>query len=81
MKKTWKVLLCMVLPPLLSLILYRAVFAVSGMFAEIAGTRTLAALFKNIQSVLAAAFAVLICFAMMLIFSCAVILLLTGGAS
>ena len=75
------VLLCMVLPPLLSLILYRAVFAVSGMFAEIAGTRTLAALFKNIQSVLAAAFAVLICFAMMLIFSCAVILLLTGGAS
>ncbi|MBQ8922042.1 MAG: hypothetical protein IJ060_07780 [Oscillospiraceae bacterium] len=75
------ILLWMVLPPLLSLMLYRAVFGISGMFAEIAGTKTLSALFRNIQSVLAAAFAMLICFSMMLIFSCAVLLLLTGGAS
>ena len=72
------VLLSIILPPLLSLILYRAVFAISRIFADIAGTKSLAALFRNAQAVLAAAFAMLICFAVMLIFASAILLLLTG---
>ncbi|MBR6107058.1 MAG: hypothetical protein IKQ39_03530 [Oscillospiraceae bacterium] len=74
------VLLALILPPLLSLLLYRAVFAAARIFADAAGTDALSALFKHIQSVLAAAFAMLICFAVMLIFSCAILLLLTNGA-
>ncbi|MBR3268995.1 MAG: hypothetical protein IKI58_09805 [Oscillospiraceae bacterium] len=75
------IILCMIMPALVSLILFRAIFAFSGVFAEIAGTKSLSALFQNIQSVLSAAFALLICFSLMLIFSCAVMLLLTGGSN
>ncbi len=74
------VLLALVLPPLLSLLLYRAIFAAARIFADAAGTDALAALFQHIQSMLAAAFAMLICFALMLIFTCAIMLLLTNGA-
>jgi len=38
----------------------------------------MAALFQNTQDVLSAAFAILICFALMLIFSSAIMLLLLG---
>ena len=73
------VLLGMILPPLISLLLYRAAFGAARIFAEATGTDALAALFRHIQAVLSAAFAMLICFSLMLIFSCALLLLLTNG--
>lgn len=72
------VILWMVLPPLLSLILYRLVFWLMRMFADMAGAKPMAALYQNTQAVLSAAFAILVCFAVMLIFSSAVMLLLLG---
>jgi len=72
-------MLSLTLPPMLSLLLYRAAFALSSVAADIAGTASLASLFRHAQSVLSAAFAMLVCFALMLIFSSAIMLLLLGG--
>ncbi|MBR6418903.1 MAG: hypothetical protein IKS42_01070 [Oscillospiraceae bacterium] len=71
-------ILYLTLPPLLSLTVYRAVYALAAAAADLAGTASLAALFRHTQSVLAAAFAMLVCFAVMLIISSAVMLMLLG---
>lgn len=68
----------MTLPPLISLTMYRAVYAAAGIAADIAGTASLACLFRHTQSVLAAAFAMLVCFSVMLVVSSAIMLMLLG---
>lgn len=75
------VILWLVLPPMLSLLLYRAAFRIALMLAEPAGAACMAQLCRNAQHVLSAAFAMLVCFGVMLIISTAVMLLLTGAAS
>ncbi len=73
------VILWLALPPLLSLICYRLVFRINGIFAEMSGVQALSQLYQNMQSVLSAAFAMLVCFAVMMIISTALILLLLGS--
>lgn len=72
------VILWLVLPPLLALTLYRAVFWLMRLFADMAGVKQMAKLYQNTQAVLSAALAILICFAVMLILSTAIMLLLIG---
>lgn len=72
------VILWLVLPPLISLTLYRAVFWLMRLFADMAGVKQMAKLYQNTQAVLSAALAILICFAVMLILSTAIMLLLIG---
>lgn len=72
------VILWLTLPPLLSLLIYRAVFWLMQLFSELAGAESLSKLYKNMQTVLAAAFAMLICDAVMLTVSGALMILLTG---
>ncbi|MBR3043595.1 MAG: hypothetical protein IKI45_03835 [Oscillospiraceae bacterium] len=73
------VILWLTLPPVISLTLYRIVFRINGILAEMAGTKPLPQLYQNMQTVLSAAFAMLVCFAVMMIVSSAVMLLLLGG--
>lgn len=73
------VILWLILPPLISLCLYRLIFRINGIFAEMAGTQPLCRLYQNIQALLSAAFAILVCFAVMMIVSSAAVLLLLGG--
>ena len=72
------VVLLLTLPPLLSLICYRAVFRINGIFAEIAGNSAMLRLYANMHAVLSAAFAMLVCFSVMMVISSAVTLLLLG---
>lgn len=74
------VILWLALPPLISLLCYRAVFALAAAFADLTDAGALARLFRNTQGVLAAAFALLVCFAVMLIISTALMLLLIRNA-
>ena len=69
-------LLWLTLPPLISVGLYRLLFVVCRICADMLEAKSLSALFKNTEQVLAAAFAMLVCFAVMLIFSTALMLLL-----
>lgn len=73
------VILRLCLPPLLSLTFYRIAFRISGIFAEMTGTKPLPQLYQNMQTVLSAAFAMLVCFAVMMIVSTAALLLLLGN--
>lgn len=73
-------LLCLCLPPLISALLYRAVFSIAALFADMTGAQPLARLFTAMQKVLAAAFALLVCCTLMLIFSTAIMLLLLDGS-
>ena len=70
------VIFWLTLPPVISLLLYRAVFSLMHLFADMAGAKQMAQLYQNAQSVLSAAFAILICFAVMLILSTAIMLML-----
>ncbi len=74
------VIIWLTVPPLLSLLMYRLVFRIMQVFSDMAGAEPLSRLYRNMQSVLAAAFAMLVCSAVMLIVSGAVMLLLTGTA-
>lgn len=73
------VILWLTLPPLLSLLIYRAVFWLMQLVSELAGTDSLAKLYRNMQAVLSAAFAMLICDAVMLTVSGGLMILLTGA--
>ena len=73
------VILWLVVPPLISLLLYRAAFRITMMLAEPAGAECMVHLCKNAQHILSAAFAMLVCFGVMLTVSSAVMLLLTGS--
>ncbi|MBR5371696.1 MAG: hypothetical protein IK130_05730, partial [Oscillospiraceae bacterium] len=65
----------------LSLIAYRLVFRAAGTAASMAGADTLAKLFQNAHTVLSAAFAMLVCFALMLVFSTALMMILIRGGA
>lgn len=73
------VIVWLCVPPLISLTFYRIAFRISGIFAETAGTGPLPQLFQNLQTVLSAAFAMLVCFSLMMTVSTAVLLLLLGN--
>ncbi len=73
------VILWLILPPLLSLLLYRAAFRITLMFAEPSGAESMVKLCKNALHVLSAIFAMLVCFSVMLIISSAIMLMLTGN--
>lgn len=68
-------------PPLLSVLCYRAAFGAAGMVAELVGAEAMGRLCKGVESVLSAAFAMLVTYAMMLMFSTAIMLMLTGSTS
>ncbi|MDD5946779.1 MAG: hypothetical protein PUC41_03150 [Oscillospiraceae bacterium] len=72
-------ILWLMLPPLLTVLLYRAVFSIAALPAEIFGTGSLAALYRNSANVLSAAMAILIAFTMMMVLSTALMLLLLQG--
>ena len=72
-------LLWMTLPPILSLLLYRMVFSAAGTAAAMTGAETLEKLFRNAYAVLSAAFAMLVCFSLMLVFSTAIMVILIRG--
>ena len=74
-------ILWLMLPPLLSLLCYRTVFAAAALCAEMSGAEAVCRLMRNTQHVLNAAFAMLFCTGLMLILSTAIMLLLTGHAS
>lgn len=74
------VIILLTVPPLLSLLLHRAVFWLMQVFADMAGAESLAKLYRNMQAVLSASFAMLVCCAVMLIFSSAIMILLTGAS-
>ncbi len=73
------VILWLVLPPMLSLILYRIVCWLMQILAETAGASSMSRLYQNMLNTLSAALALLFCFAVMLIFSTAIMLLLLGN--
>lgn len=75
------VILSLVLPPLISLLIYRAVFTFASAFAGTVGNDAICKLFQHMQDILAAAFAMIVCFSVMLIFSSAILLLLVGGGN
>lgn len=68
------------LPPLLSVVCYRAVFGLVGIAAELTGTDAVQKFCRDAEAVLRTAFAMLVTYAVMLIFSTAVLLLMMGGA-
>lgn len=63
------VLAVMLLPSLVHMLVYRFGFSALGSISEIFDTKKLTVLFKNINSILAAAFSILICFMLMFIIS------------
>ena len=73
------IIVWLTLPPILSLLIYRAMFWLMQLFAELSGAEAAAKLYRNLQAVLSAAFAMLICDAVMLIVSGGVMILLTGS--
>lgn len=66
-------------PPILSVVSYRAVFGLAGIAAELTGTDAIRKFCRDAENVLAAAFAMLVTYAVMLIFSTALMLLMMDG--
>ena len=60
------------LPPLVQLLLYRAVVAVGAAAAELFGTKSLLRLLRGTQQALAIAFALLVCFGIMFVVATAI---------
>ena len=72
-------ILWLMLPPVLSLLLYRLVFSVAALPAEMIGAESMARLYRNGSAVLTAAFAILVVYTMMMTFSTALMLILLHG--
>lgn len=68
------VLAIMLLPPIISLIIYKVVVSAASAAADIFGAQKLSKLFGNVGSVLSAAMGVLVCFTLMFIISTAIIM-------
>lgn len=68
------------LPPILQLLLYRAVIAVGTAVAELFGTQRLLRLLRGTQQALAIAFALLICFGIMFVVATAIAMTIGKGA-
>lgn len=66
----------LVLPPVLSVMIYRIVFRICRIAADMTDSVMLKKLYANYESVLSGAFAMLVSYAVMLIFSTAVMLML-----
>ncbi len=64
----------MLLPSLVHTLVYRLAFSLLGSISEIFTTKKLVQLFKNINSILSAAFGILICFMLMFIISTGVVM-------
>lgn len=73
-------ILWLMLPPILSTLLYRVVFSVAALPAEISGAEPLARLYRSAAAVLTAASAILVAFCMMMILSTALMLILLHGS-
>ena len=69
-------ILFMILPPVISITIYRIVFRICSMISEFAESTLLKKLFDNASAVLSSAAAMLICYAVMLVFSTALMLML-----
>ncbi|MCR5306433.1 MAG: stage III sporulation protein AE [Oscillospiraceae bacterium] len=69
----------LILPPVISVILYRLIFRICRITAEIVDSEMLKKLFANSEQILSGAFAMLVSYALMLIFSTAVMLMLCRG--
>lgn len=67
------------LPPLVQLILYRALTAIGAAAAELFGTKSLLRLLRGTQQALAIAFALLVCFGVMFIVATAVAMTVGKG--
>ncbi len=67
------------LPPLVQLLLYRAVVAVGAALAEVLGTKRLLRLLQGTQQALAIAFALLICFGIMFVVATAIAMTIGKG--
>ncbi len=67
-------------PPLCSAFCYRLAFGIAGMAAETAGAASMQRLCRDAESILAAAAAMLVIYALMLMFSTAIMLMLMTGA-
>ncbi len=72
-------ILWLMLPPILSTLLYRLVFSVAALPAEMIGAEGMARLYRNGSAVLTAALAILIVYTMMMTFSTALMLILLHG--
>lgn len=72
-------ILWLMLPPLLTILLYRAAFSIAALPAEIFGTGSLTVLYRNSANVLSAAMAILSAYTMMMVLSTALMLLLLHG--
>lgn len=75
------VLAVMLIPPLISLALYRLSVSAAAAAADIFGAQKLSKLFGNIGSVLSAAMGVLVCFTLMFIISTAIVMSICTGNS
>lgn len=73
------VLAAYLIPPLISLFVYKFVFGASAVAAEIMGAEKLKRLFSNINSVLSSALAVCACFSVMFIISTAIVMAVSTG--
>ena len=69
------------LPPLVQLLLYRAVVAVGAAAAELFGTKSLLRLLRGTQQALAIAFALLVCFGIMFVVATAIAMTIGKGAA
>ncbi|MBR6761075.1 MAG: hypothetical protein IKM30_03465 [Oscillospiraceae bacterium] len=69
----------LLLPPLITVGLYRILFAAAGLVADLSGSDCLTRLYRNAEAVLSAVFAILISYGMMMILSTALMLLLLKG--
>lgn len=67
------------LPPLVQLLLYRAVVAVGAAMAELFGTKRLQRLLRGTQQALAIAFALLVCFGIMFVVATAIAMTVGKG--
>ena len=68
------------LPPLIETVLYKLIFSVLGITADVFGSKKLSALFKNMNAVLSAALGILICFMLMFIISTGVMMTICKDA-
>ncbi len=74
-------LLVLLLPMLLELMLYRLMLAAAAAVSEMFGTKALSRLFKNLESVFAAALSIAVSFSVMFIVSAAVMVLMGSSLS
>lgn len=71
----------MLLPSLIHMLMYKFSFLALGSVSDILGTKRLSVLFKDVNSILSAAFGILICFMLMFIISTGAVMSICGNMS